>query len=79
MGLRTSDTGLGGGRGVPPSRIVTEKARIDGRGPAESRALSAEIDLILPGPRPALFERGETQILGATRRRELSGRRLRAR
>ncbi|MHB8340104.1 MAG: polyribonucleotide nucleotidyltransferase, partial [Mycobacteriales bacterium] len=47
-------------------RIVTDKVRIDGRGPTEIRALSAEVDVIPRVHGSALFERGETQILGVT-------------
>ncbi|MCL9761524.1 polyribonucleotide nucleotidyltransferase [Frankia sp. AiPa1] len=48
------------------SRIVTEGVRIDGRSTAEIRALSAEVDYIPRVHGSALFERGETQILGVT-------------
>ncbi|ABD12907.1 polyribonucleotide nucleotidyltransferase [Frankia sp. B2] len=48
------------------SRIVTESVRIDGRSTTEIRALSAEVDYIPRVHGSALFERGETQILGVT-------------
>ncbi len=48
------------------SRIVTEGVRIDGRSTTEIRALSAEVDYIPRVHGSALFERGETQILGVT-------------
>ncbi|WP_242422307.1 polyribonucleotide nucleotidyltransferase, partial [Frankia torreyi] len=48
------------------SRIVTEGVRIDGRSTTEIRELSAEVDYIPRVHGSALFERGETQILGVT-------------
>ncbi|MDQ4105476.1 MAG: polyribonucleotide nucleotidyltransferase [Actinomycetota bacterium] len=47
-------------------RILRDKVRIDGRGITDIRPLSAEVDLIPRAHGSALFERGETQILGAT-------------
>jgi polyribonucleotide nucleotidyltransferase len=47
-------------------RILREKLRIDGRGITDIRPLSAEVDLIPRAHGSALFERGETQILGVT-------------
>jgi polyribonucleotide nucleotidyltransferase len=47
-------------------RILGEKVRIDGRGITDIRPLSAEVDLIPRAHGSALFERGETQILGVT-------------
>jgi len=47
-------------------RITSEKVRIDGRGLADIRALSAEVEVIPRVHGSALFERGETQILGVT-------------
>ncbi|WP_433263843.1 polyribonucleotide nucleotidyltransferase [Actinosynnema sp. CS-041913] len=47
-------------------RILREKVRIDGRGLTEIRSLSAEVELIPRAHGSALFERGETQILGVT-------------
>ncbi len=44
-------------------RIITEKVRIDGRGPADIRRLSAEVDVVPRVHGSSLFERGETQIL----------------
>ncbi len=47
-------------------RVLRDKVRIDGRGLTDIRTLSAEVG---PVPRvhgSALFERGETQILGVT-------------
>ncbi|MDQ6875893.1 MAG: polyribonucleotide nucleotidyltransferase, partial [Actinomycetota bacterium] len=47
-------------------RILRDKVRIDGRGLADIRQLSAEVDVIPRVHGSALFERGETQILGVT-------------
>ena len=47
-------------------RILREKVRIDGRGLADIRQLSAEVDVLPRVHGSALFERGETQILGVT-------------
>ncbi len=47
-------------------RILRDKVRIDGRGLTDIRALSAEVDVIPRAHGSALFERGETQILGVT-------------
>ncbi|WP_114559034.1 polyribonucleotide nucleotidyltransferase [Desertihabitans aurantiacus] len=47
-------------------RVLTEKVRIDGRGLAEIRTLSAEVDVIPRVHGSALFQRGETQILGVS-------------
>ncbi len=47
-------------------RILTDHFRIDGRGISDIRALSAEVAVIPRAHGSALFERGETQILGVT-------------
>ncbi|MFC5382300.1 polyribonucleotide nucleotidyltransferase [Aquipuribacter nitratireducens] len=47
-------------------RILTDGARIDGRGLADIRQLSAEVEVLPRVHGSALFERGETQILGVT-------------
>ncbi|WP_040797326.1 polyribonucleotide nucleotidyltransferase [Nocardia higoensis] len=47
-------------------RILTDGFRIDGRGLADIRALSAEVAVIPRAHGSALFERGETQIMGVT-------------
>jgi polyribonucleotide nucleotidyltransferase len=47
-------------------RILRDKVRIDGRGLADIRQLSAEVDVVPRVHGSALFERGETQILGVT-------------
>jgi polyribonucleotide nucleotidyltransferase len=47
-------------------RIVTEGVRIDGRGTADIRPLSAEVDLFPTAHGSALFQRGETQVLNVT-------------
>ncbi|ROR74031.1 polyribonucleotide nucleotidyltransferase [Bogoriella caseilytica] len=47
-------------------RVLTEGVRIDGRGLKDIRTLSAEVEVIPRVHGSALFERGETQILGVT-------------
>ena len=47
-------------------RVLRDKVRIDGRGLTDIRTLSAEVDVIPRVHGSALFERGETQILGVT-------------
>jgi len=47
-------------------RIVREKVRIDGRGLRDIRQLSAEVAVVPRAHGSAVFERGETQILGVT-------------
>ncbi|MDA8034086.1 MAG: polyribonucleotide nucleotidyltransferase [Actinomycetota bacterium] len=47
-------------------RIVEEGVRIDGRGPADIRPLSAEVGLLPTAHGSALFQRGDTQVLNAT-------------
>ena len=47
-------------------RTLTEGVRIDGRGVADIRTLSAEVGVIPRVHGSALFMRGETQILGIT-------------
>ena len=47
-------------------RILTDSFRIDGRGLRDIRPLSAEVEVIPRVHGSALFERGETQILGVT-------------
>src|SRR5579859_3869797 len=47
-------------------RIIRDGVRIDGRGLADIRQLSAETGVIPRVHGSALFERGETQILGVT-------------
>jgi len=48
------------------TRVLKDKIRMDGRGLADIRSLSAEVDVIPRVHGSALFERGETQILGVT-------------
>jgi polyribonucleotide nucleotidyltransferase len=48
------------------SRILTEGVRIDGRGLSDIRALDAEVQVIPRVHGSAIFQRGETQILGVT-------------
>jgi polyribonucleotide nucleotidyltransferase len=47
-------------------RVLRDGVRIDGRGLADIRTLSAEVEVIPRVHGSALFERGETQILGVT-------------
>ncbi|MFI8594046.1 polyribonucleotide nucleotidyltransferase [Microbacterium sp. NPDC078428] len=47
-------------------RILAEGVRIDGRGLADIRALEAEVEVIPRVHGSAIFQRGETQILGVT-------------
>ena len=47
-------------------RILTDHVRIDGRGLKDIRPLTAETNVIPRVHGSALFERGETQILGVT-------------
>ncbi|KRD40434.1 polyribonucleotide nucleotidyltransferase [Oerskovia sp. Root918] len=48
------------------ARILTDGFRIDGRGLADIRTLSAEVEVLPRVHGSAIFERGETQILGVT-------------
>ncbi|GAB3359120.1 polyribonucleotide nucleotidyltransferase [Amycolatopsis echigonensis] len=48
------------------TRVLTEKIRMDGRGLTDIRQLSAEVAVVPRAHGSALFERGETQILGIT-------------
>jgi polyribonucleotide nucleotidyltransferase len=47
-------------------RVLREKIRIDGRGLKDIRPLTAEVEVIPRVHGSAIFERGETQILGVT-------------
>ncbi len=47
-------------------RVLREKIRIDGRGLRDIRPLTAEVEVIPRVHGSAIFERGETQILGVT-------------
>jgi polyribonucleotide nucleotidyltransferase len=47
-------------------RVLRDKVRIDGRGLTDIRQLSAEVAVLPRVHGSALFERGETQILGVT-------------
>jgi polyribonucleotide nucleotidyltransferase len=47
-------------------RILTEQVRIDGRGLTDIRTLSAEVAVLPRVHGSALFQRGETQILGVS-------------
>jgi len=47
-------------------RVLRDKVRIDGRGLRDIRPLTAEVEVIPRVHGSAIFERGETQILGVT-------------
>ncbi|MCM4083359.1 polyribonucleotide nucleotidyltransferase [Paractinoplanes hotanensis] len=47
-------------------RVLREQVRIDGRGPRDIRPLSSQVGVLPRVHGSALFERGETQILGVT-------------
>ncbi|MBA4608678.1 polyribonucleotide nucleotidyltransferase [Aeromicrobium sp. Marseille-Q0843] len=47
-------------------RVLRDNVRIDGRGLADIRALSAEVGIVPRVHGSALFQRGETQIMGIT-------------
>jgi polyribonucleotide nucleotidyltransferase len=53
-------------KSVVRQRILRDRIRIDGRGVTDIRPLSAEVDVVPRAHGSALFERGETQILGVT-------------
>jgi polyribonucleotide nucleotidyltransferase len=47
-------------------RVLTDGVRMDGRGLADIRTLSAEVEVVPRVHGSAIFERGETQIMGIT-------------
>ena len=47
-------------------RVIEEGVRIDGRGTADIRPLTAEVDLFPTAHGSALFQRGETQVVNVT-------------
>ncbi|MBJ7381879.1 MAG: polyribonucleotide nucleotidyltransferase [Acidimicrobiia bacterium] len=51
---------------VVRSRVVNEGIRIDGRGTADLRPLSAEVGILSTAHGTGLFQRGETQVLSVT-------------
>ncbi|MGO1284419.1 MAG: polyribonucleotide nucleotidyltransferase [Brachybacterium sp.] len=51
---------------VVRQKVLTDGVRIDGRGLRDIRALSAEVEVLPRVHGSALFQRGETQILGVT-------------
>ncbi|MFT4469906.1 polyribonucleotide nucleotidyltransferase [Arthrobacter sulfonylureivorans] len=51
---------------VVRQRILTDQVRIDGRGLSDIRKLTAEVEVLPRVHGSAIFERGETQILGVT-------------
>ncbi|WP_430593368.1 polyribonucleotide nucleotidyltransferase [Humidisolicoccus flavus] len=53
-------------KNVVRKRILEEQIRIDGRGLADIRALDAEVAVVPRVHGSAIFQRGETQIMGIT-------------
>ncbi|SDL78951.1 polyribonucleotide nucleotidyltransferase [Corynebacterium mycetoides] len=53
-------------KSIVREKILTEGFRIDGRGVTDIRDLEVEVELIPRAHGSALFERGETQVLGVT-------------
>ncbi len=53
-------------KNVVRERVLRDKVRIDGRGLADIRAISAETNIIPRVHGSSLFQRGETQIMGVT-------------
>lgn len=53
-------------KNVVRERVLRDHVRIDGRGLADIRPLGAEVEVLPRVHGSALFERGETQILGVT-------------
>ena len=53
-------------KGAMRSRVLRDHVRMDGRGLTDIRALAAEVDVVPRAHGSALFERGETQILGVS-------------
>jgi polyribonucleotide nucleotidyltransferase len=51
---------------VMRARVIEHGVRLDGRGPKDIRALSAEVGLIPRAHGSSLFERGDTQALNVT-------------
>ncbi|GAB3230280.1 polyribonucleotide nucleotidyltransferase [Glycomyces halotolerans] len=47
-------------------RVISEGVRIDGRSPVDIRPLAAEVSVLPRVHGSAIFERGETQIMGVT-------------
>jgi polyribonucleotide nucleotidyltransferase len=48
------------------TRVLRDQIRMDGRTPTQIRSLFAEVEILPRAHGSALFERGETQILGVT-------------
>ncbi|GAA2037189.1 polyribonucleotide nucleotidyltransferase [Yaniella flava] len=53
-------------RHIVRKRILTDQVRIDGRGLTDIRQLTAEVEVLPRVHGSAIFERGETQIMGVT-------------
>ncbi len=67
-GRQKEITGAFGGltKQVVRQRILRDQVRIDGRGLSDIRKLTAEVEVLPRVHGSAIFERGETQILGVT-------------
>ncbi|MEJ7844115.1 MAG: polyribonucleotide nucleotidyltransferase [Acidimicrobiales bacterium] len=50
-------------KGIIRARVVNDGVRIDGRGPADLRPVSAEVGILPTAHGSGLFQRGETQVL----------------
>lgn len=53
-------------KGIVRGRVLSEGVRMDGRGLADIRPLDAEVQVIPRVHGSAIFQRGETQIMGVT-------------
>lgn len=53
-------------RHIVRQRVLTDQVRIDGRGLTDIRQLTAEVEVLPRVHGSAIFERGETQIMGVT-------------
>jgi len=51
---------------VMRARVLEQGVRLDGRGPTDIRALSAEVSVLPRAHGSALFQRGDTQVLNIT-------------
>src|SRR5262245_23981317 len=51
---------------VMRARVIEHGVRLDGRGPKDIRALSADVGLVPRAHGSSLFERGDTQVLNVT-------------
>ena len=53
-------------KAIVRERVLRDRVRMDGRGLTDIRELSAEVDVLPRVHGSAIFERGETQIMGVT-------------